>query len=143
MTIEDILRTKGREVVTIEGGVTVLEAVRRLVEHDIGSLVVEEGGRPTGIFTERDVLRLTASGPDKLASLRVSELMTRDMITAGPDDEVTHTMDVMTEERIRHLPVLRDGTLVGIISIGDVVNACRASAENENAELRKYIHGVR
>ena len=143
MTIEDILRRKGRGVVTIGGAERVLEAVKLLVDRDIGSLVVEEDGKPAGIFTERDVLRLTAQGPERLMELRVRDVMTTDMITARPDDEVAHTMDVMTEERIRHLPVLRDGRLAGIVSIGDIVNACRASAENENAELRKYIHGVR
>lgn len=143
MKIEEILRRKGREVVTIRGEETVLDAVRRLVEHDIGSLVVEDGGRVVGIFTERDVLRLTARRPGELPELRVEEVMTREVRTATPDDEVSQTMDVMTERRIRHLPVLERGRLAGIISIGDLLNACRVSAEDENEQLRSYIHGVR
>jgi CBS domain-containing protein len=142
MTREEILRKKGRDVVTIAANETVLAAVRRLVEHDIGSLVVVEDGRPVGIVTERDVLRLAAGGPGRLGTTEVADVMTREMITAAAGDGVKAIMDVMTEERIRHLPVLEVGRLVGIVSIGDVVNACRASAEDENRHLRRYIQGV-
>lgn len=142
MTIDEILRRKGRDVVTIAPSETVLGAVRRLVEHDIGSLVAVEDGEPVGIITERDVLRLAARGPGRLAATRVTDVMTRAMITAEPEDGVKAIMDVMTEERIRHLPVLEVGRLVGIVSIGDLVNACRASAEDENRHLRRYIQGV-
>lgn len=142
MTIDEILRRKGRDVVTIAPSETVLGAVQRLVEHDIGSLVVLEDGGPVGIITERDVLRLAARGPGRLAATRVTDVMTRAMITAEPGDGVKAIMDVMTEERIRHLPVLEVGRLVGIVSIGDLVNACRASAEDENRHLRRYIQGV-
>lgn len=142
MIIDEILRKKGRGVVTIDASETVLGAVRRLVEHDIGSLVVMERGGPVGIITERDVLRLAARGPGKLGTTEVADVMTREMITAESGDRVKAIMDVMTEERIRHLPVLEVGRLVGIVSIGDVVNACRASAEDENHHLRRYIQGV-
>lgn len=142
MLIEEILRGKGRGVVTIDPSETVLGAVQRLVEHNIGSLVVVEDGGPVGIITERDVLRLSAQGPERLATTAVADVMTRDMITAETGDSVKGIMDVMTEERIRHLPVLAEGELVGIVSIGDLVNACRASAEDENRNLRHYIQGV-
>lgn len=142
MTIEEILKKKGRDVVTVGADETVLEAVGRLVEHGIGSLVVTEDGAPVGIVTERDVLRLAARGPERLATTRVADAMTREMITTEPGAGVKAIMDVMTEERIRHLPVLDAGRLVGIVSIGDVVNACRASVENENRHLRRYIQGA-
>lgn len=142
MKIDEILRAKGREVVTISESQSVLEAAATLVDRNIGGLVVMEGQRPVGIITERDILRLTAEAPEKLASTRVESVMTRDMITATPRDQLTAMMDVMTDHRIRHLPVLDGDRLAGIISIGDLVNACRISAEQENSQLRQYIQGV-
>lgn len=142
MKIEEILRSKGSEVVTITEAESVLDAVRLLVDRNIGGLVVMEGLRPTGIITERDVLRLTARAQGQLGSMTVGSVMTREVITASPQDSLTTMMDVMTENRIRHLPVIDADRLVGIISIGDLVNACRASAEAENTHLRQYIQGV-
>lgn len=142
MKIEEILRTKGHHVVTVAASQSVLDAVQILVDRNIGGLVVAEGDRPIGMITERDILRLTARASADLSSILVGSVMTRDMITATPQDELKTMMDVMTEHRIRHLPVLDDGRLAGIISIGDLVNACRVSAEEENSQLRQYIQGV-
>ena len=142
MKIGDILRTKGREVATIVESQTVLAAARVLVERNIGSLVVTDGQRPVGIFTERDILRLTAREPGALESIQLGGVMTRDVITADPDDSVASVMDVMTRNRVRHVPILAEGELAGIVSIGDLVNACRESAESENSQLRQYIQGV-
>ncbi len=142
MKIEEILRNKGHDVVTITESRSVLEAVQILVEHNIGGLVVTEGERPTGILTERDILRLTARAPGELGSIRVGAVMTRELITARPEDQLAETMDVMTENKIRHLPVMEGDRLTGIISIGDLVNACRLLAEHENSELRQYIQGA-
>ena len=141
MKIREILSRKGTDVVTIEEERTVLEAVRRLVEHDIGGLVVTEGERPVGIITERDVLRLTADSPGVLDSIRVGAAMTRDVVTTDPDADLHEMMGVMTNRRIRHLPVVVDGRLAGIVSIGDLLNAAREVAEQENTHLRQYIHG--
>jgi CBS domain-containing protein len=142
MKIEDILRSKGRDVVTITESQTVLAAAQVLVDRNIGGLVVMEGQRPTGIVTERDILRLTASSPGELGSILVGAVMTRDMITATSEDDLGAMMDTMTEHKIRHLPVMDDGRLTGIISIGDLVNACRVLAEAENSHLRQYIQGA-
>lgn len=142
MKIGDILRKKGDEVVTIGESQTALDAVKLLVERNIGGLVVTEGQRVVGIFTERDVLRLTARAPGDLRTTLVGEVMTRDVITGEPDDSLTEVMDVMTENRIRHLPVMSGDRLAGIITIGDLVHACRVSAESENAQLRQYIQGI-
>lgn len=142
MKIEEILRDKGRDVVTITESQSVLDAVQVLVDRNIGGLVVMEGQRPTGILTERDILRLTAATPAELGSISVGSVMTRDMITGGPQDQLAEVMDVMTENKIRHLPVLEGDRLAGIISIGDLVNACRVSAESENSHLRQYIQGA-
>ncbi len=140
MKIREILRNKGRTVVTITGDRTVLEAVAVLVEHNIGSVVVVEGDRPRGILTERDILRLTARSPGELDSIPVATAMTSEVITTTPDRDLTEVMDVMTGNKVRHLPVVEEGRLTGIVSIGDVVNACRVSAEEENSHLRRYIN---
>ena len=142
MKIAEILRTKGHDVVTIPEARSVLDAIGVLVRHNIGALVVTDRERPTGIFTERDVLRLAARSPGALSTIQVGGVMTRDPITATPDDELHAMMDVMTEQKIRHLPVLERGELVGIVSIGDLLNACRHVAEEENSHLRQYIQGV-
>jgi CBS domain-containing protein len=142
MKIEEILRTKGHGVVTIGESRTVLDAVQLMVDKNIGSLVVMEGQRPIGILTERDILRFTARASGDLVAVGVATLMTREMITAEPQDDLAELMDVMTENKIRHLPVIERDRLVGIISIGDLVNACRVSAEQENLHLRNYIQGV-
>ena len=139
MRIRDILRHKGANVVTASTSETVLEAARALVDHNIGGVVVVEGGEVIGILTERDILRLAARSPDELRTLEVGQVMTRDVIQLAPDDDLAHVMEVMTENRIRHLPVVEDGGLVGIVTIGDVVNALRSIAEDENAQLRQYI----
>jgi CBS domain-containing protein len=141
MNIGEILRTKGHDVVTITETRSVLDAVGVLVRHDIGALVVTERERPTGIFTERDVLRLAARSATALGTIQVGGVMTPDPITATPDDELMAMMDVMTERKIRHLPVVEGDELVGIVSIGDLLNACRHVAEEENSHLRQYIQG--
>ena len=141
MRIENILREKGRDVVTVTGSRSVLEAVHILVENNIGGLVVMEGTHPVGILTERDVLRLTAQSPGELSRVLVRDAMTTALVTAKPDDELRRMMDVMTENRVRHIPVLDGGELVGIVSIGDLVNACRVAVESENTHLRQYIAG--
>ncbi|MFW6199630.1 MAG: CBS domain-containing protein [Gemmatimonadota bacterium] len=142
MKISDILGKKGRFVVTIPPDRTVLEAIQLLVEKNIGSVVVTNDESILGILTERDILRLSTDQHRDLDRLRVSEAMTSDVVTASPDDEISHVMEVMTENRVRHLPVLADDALAGILSIGDVVNALRESVQNENHHLKKYIQGA-
>jgi len=103
---------------------------------------VTYGDHPSGIITERDILRLTAKTPDELGATPVGAIMTRDIVVADPDDGLQDVMEVMTQRRIRHLPVVRDRQLLGIVSIGDLINACLTSAQEENAHLRQYIHGA-
>lgn len=142
MKIRDILRQKGSEVVTVAPELRVLDAMRVLVENNIGSVVVVEGGSIRGILTERDVLRLGAANPARLATDTVAETMTQDLMVGVPDDDLEYVMTVMVRNRIRHLPIVDDGRLAGMVSIGDVVNALRTSAEAENRYLRDYIQGV-
>ena len=141
MRIKDILRQKGHEVVTIGPDRTVLQAMRTLVERNIGSLLVTEDEAVRGIITERDVLRLTAERPSDFQELRVSEVMTRDLLTGAPGDPIDQVMEVMTQNRIRHLPIVDGDGLHGLLSIGDVVNALRRSAQSENEHLKQYIQG--
>jgi CBS domain-containing protein len=141
MKLQEILDRKGHEVVTISPERTVPEAVQLLVEHNIGGVVVMDGGSLVGILTERDILRLTARSPGTMSELTVAEAMTRTVVTGSADDDMVDVMGLMTDHRIRHLPILDQGRLSGIVSIGDLVNACRRSAEEENQHLRQYIQG--
>ena len=141
MRIRDVLRAKGPNVITIAPETSIQEATRVLVRHNIGALVVSDG-KLRGILTERDLLHHASEDIPRLAGCRVRDLMTTDVITATPDAEIREVMDIMTEHRIRHLPVLENGTLAGIISIGDVVNALRQSVEAENRFLHAYIQGT-
>ncbi len=142
MTIQEILGRKGRDVITVAPDRSVYDAARILVEHNIGGLVVMTGERPVGILTERDILRLTTRAPGRLDTITVESAMTRDLVTATPADDLQHAMSLMTTRKIRHLPVVEAGRLAGIVSIGDLVNACRLMAEDENLHLRGYIQGV-
>jgi CBS domain-containing protein len=142
MKIRDILRIKGSDIVTVFPNFTVHDAMRLLVEHNIGSVVVAESGQAMGILTERDVLRLGARDPDSLRTTKVQDVMTKDLIVGLLDDSLDYVMEIMSKNRIRHLPIVEDGVLEGIVSIGDVVNALRQSVEAENRYMRDYIRGV-
>lgn len=139
MRLAQILEAKGVEVVTTHPDTTIARAVAVLVEHNIGAVVVVEEDAAVGILSERDLLRFFARGAPDLTGTLVADLMTRELVTASPDDAVRQAMDVMTEHRVRHLPILSEGRLVGIVSIGDLVNAVRRAAEEENSHLKAYI----
>ncbi|MBX9792444.1 MAG: CBS domain-containing protein [Pirellulales bacterium] len=148
MTLQEILSEKGNRVHTIEAEATLVAATERLVEHNVGSLLVCRTGhcdkRPQieGIVTERDVLRALAGRGGRLDGLAVRDVMTRKLITAAPSEEVGAVMGLMTEHRVRHLPVIcEDGRLAGMISIGDVVKSQHNSMVLENHFLKSYLHG--
>lgn len=142
MRIKDILRRKGAEVISIDPEATLEEAIRTLVQHNIGSLIVRKpDGHIAGIITERDILRECARRCDRLRETRVREVMTVDLLIGLPDDDLEYVMGVMTQNRVRHLPVLDDGGLQGIISIGDVVHAHLSETQFENRMLKDYIRG--
>jgi CBS domain-containing protein len=122
MDVERILDTKGRKVVTTRPDTSVAEAVSRLRAEGIGAMVVLSGsGRLDGIISERDVVRGLARHGRTVLDLKVADLMTRAVTTCSPKDTVKAVMAVMTERRVRHLPVVEAGRLLGIVSIGDVV----------------------
>jgi CBS domain-containing protein len=139
MLVRDVLSDKGRIVHTCSPEDMLADVVDLLVGHNIGSLVVMHGGEMVGIITERDILRACAATRGPLNFVRVAERMTRCPVVASPGDEVEDVMCVMTERRIRHLPVVEGGQLVGIISIGDTVKAQHDELCRENHYLKSYI----
>ncbi len=131
MNIASLLATKGVEVITVRPETTIREAVGLLAAHNIGALVVKgEGERPEGIVSERDVVRALARDED-VVSRPVSAIMTREVVIAAPADDLAAVATTMTERRIRHLPVMDQGRLVGIVSIGDVLKAQRDQYQGE------------
>jgi CBS domain-containing protein len=140
MQIDRILRTKGSAVATVSPSASVGDAARDLARHGVGALVVSaDGERIDGILSERDIARAVGvHGPDAL-SQRVDELMTRDVATCSMRDTVDQLAEIMTTRRVRHLPVLHDGRLAGIVSIGDVVKNRLDELQIEAQTLHEYI----
>jgi CBS domain-containing protein len=140
MRINDILRSKGTSVLTVAPDVTVRQLLATLAEHNVGALIVsEDGATIAGIVSERDVVRKMHEHGAALLEETVSEIMTAEVHTCGPDDHIDDLRRTMTDRRIRHLPVLREGRLVGIVSIGDVVKSAISELETEREYLVGYI----
>ena len=132
MTIASLLARKGVKVVTIHPEHSIRQALALLSEHNIGALVVvDREARPIGILSERDIVRAAVRAEQAVFDRPVSELMTRNVIVGVPQDDLVSVGATMTEKRIRHLPVVEQGRLVGIISIGDVVKAQRDQYQGE------------
>jgi CBS domain-containing protein len=139
MKISTILATKGYTVITARAVFTLKEAAVKLAEHKIGAMVVlDDDEHVVGIFSERDLVRAAASHDDAL-SLRVGDVMTRRVITGTPNDDVLSVIHTMTERRFRHLPIVDQGKLVGIVSIGDMVKAQLAEYRGEIETLETQI----
>jgi CBS domain-containing protein len=139
MNIQSILAKKGHHVVTIRPQQTIREAIVALITNNIGALVVvNHAGQPIGILTERDVIRVAATN-EALFALPVSALMTRQVVVGLPNDDLEAVAHTMTEKRIRHVPVVDQGQLVGIVSIGDVVKAQRDLYQGELYTLQTQI----
>jgi CBS domain-containing protein len=140
MNVETILRNKGRDVATIEPGASVAQAVDRLHRLGIGALVVSADGQSVdGIVSERDIVAALAQFGNELLSLPVSQIMTRGALTCEPSDTVAELMAEMTNRRVRHLPVVQDRALSGIVSIGDLVKSRLDEVEYEADSLRSFI----
>ena len=140
MTVANILRVKGREVATASSTEPLSNIVRTLAERRIGAIVIcDTPGRVAGIISERDIVRVLAQSGASALSLPVSNFMTKEVKTCAEADTAAHCMALMTEGRFRHLPVVTDGSLSGIISIGDIVKARIEHVEQEAEALRSYI----
>jgi CBS domain-containing protein len=139
--VAEILAYKGREVHTIDQEASVLAAVERLVEKNVGALVVTDEGATVGIFTERDFLRRVAQRQRDPRTTRVREVMTERLICADPNHSIQDCMAMMTQERIRHLPVIEGARLAGLVSIGDLVKHVADERHVEIRYLTDYITG--
>lgn len=140
MNVKAILAAKGGDTVSIEPTADLAAAAKLLVKHRIGAVVIcGAGGRLSGILSERDIMRALAEHGADALGLPVSQVMTRNVMTCSEDDSVASLMERMTAGRFRHLPVLRDGKLVGLVSIGDVVKQRVEEIEGESEALRDYI----
>ena len=140
--VEEVLKAKGRDIVTMPRNASVAEAARLLKEKRIGAVVVsDDGARALGILSERDIVHALVDFAAATLEMRVSELMTQDVVTCAPEDSVAELMARMTERRIRHLPVVKDGVLDGMVSIGDVVKSRIDEIEFEASAMRDFITG--
>ncbi|TPG58486.1 CBS domain-containing protein [Roseomonas nepalensis] len=140
MTIARILRNKGSDVIGVAPGEDLAAIARTLVRHRLGAVLVrDEGGEVLGIVSERDIVRAFAEEDGVLDGRTAADVMTRKLFTATPDTPITRALEMMTDRRVRHLPVMEDGKLRGIVSIGDLVKARIEEAVTEAAALREYV----
>jgi CBS domain-containing protein len=143
MTVKSILGAKGREVITASPSSTLQDLAGTLAGKRIGAIVVAgPDGEVLGIISERDVVKAVAAAGAAALSAPVSAHMTAKVVTCSEDQTIVSVMEDMTKGRFRHMPVLREGRLIGIVSIGDIVKHRVAEMENEQRALKEYIHSV-
>jgi CBS domain-containing protein len=140
-TIREVLANKGNKVLTVSGQASVLEAIGIMSEANVGAIVIQDGDRPGGIFTERDYLRKIALKGLSSKNTTVSEVMSSPLITVELSDATRDAMETMTERRCRHLIVTDGGKMVGIVSLGDLVKRMLQEKEAEVEQLSSYISG--
>ena len=140
MTMRDILREKGSEIMTVDLDTGVPEVARVMMERNIGALLVEDDGKLCGIVTERDVVK-TLSRDKDCANVRIKDVMTSNLIVSKPGDDLDYVMAVMIQNNIRHLPVVEETGLVGMLSMRDVVRVLVKNLKAENQYLRDFIGG--
>lgn len=141
--IRQLLKVKGNQVWTIAKDSTVLAGLELMAEKQIGALLVLDQGKLAGIFTERDFARKVGAKGRKPEDTLIAEVMTKELITVKPSQGVKECMVLMTEKRIRHLPVMEEDQVVGLISIGDVVKDLIEEMEFQVKQLQNYITGLR
>jgi CBS domain-containing protein len=139
--VKRILEAKGQEVWSIEPSASVYDAIRVLAEREIGALLVMKNNTMVGIISERDYARQIILKDRSSEDTKVEDIMTRQVIQVQPNDEIAECMTLMTENRIRHLPVVEGEKVVGMISIGDLVRAVIAHQQSTINDLEKYISG--
>ncbi|MHA1543523.1 MAG: CBS domain-containing protein [Alphaproteobacteria bacterium] len=142
MTVANILKQKGGGIISVHQDQTVLEALNILAEHHIGAVfVMADGDKIIGVLSERDIVRALPTAKGKLRAQKISSIMTTNVISCDQGDSIETVMAIMTKNKIRHLPVVNGGNLVGVISIGDVVKERIAETEHEAEAMKKYIVG--
>jgi len=141
MKLIEIIKAKQKEIIKIEADRTIAEAANTIAQNKIGALLVDDGaGAIVGILSERDIVRGMSQHGANLQDVKVSELMTSDLIRCAPGDTVNEAMAMMTDRHIRHLPVFEGEQLVGFISIGDLVKCRMMEVQSEAEALLQYIH---
>ena len=139
--VKDILATKGNEVCSIDPDASVYDAMKRMAEKGIGALLVMEGTKVVGVISERDYARKVILQGRASRSTRVREIMTSHVLYAEPDQNIEECMALMTEKRVRHLPVMAGGQVIGVISIGDLVKSIITEQKFIIEQLERYISG--
>jgi len=140
--VQQVLDTKGRDIISIRPEASVLEAVKIMAEKSIGSLLIMQGDELVGIITERDYARKVIIKGRSSESTEVREIMTANIFSATSQQTVSECMEIVTERKIRHLPVIDDGVVTGMVSIGDLVRAIISDQQDEITHLEKYISGA-
>jgi CBS domain-containing protein len=140
-TIKQVLDTKGHDVLTVRPGDTVLHALEQMASRNVGAVLVVENDAPVGIFTERDYARSVILKGRSSSTTPVRDIMSADVIFVQPEQTVDECMAIMTKKRFRHMPVLQEGKLVGIVSIGDLVKTIIDEQEFTIKQLKGYIGG--
>lgn len=140
-TVSDILAKKGTEILSISPTVPVIDAVKAMAQQKVGALLVLEAGKLRGIVSEQDYTRKVILTCLNAEQMLVQDIMTRQVVVTRPDQPVQEVMAIMTERRIRHLPVMHNGELVGLVSIGDLVKEIISEQQFIIAQLENYIHG--
>jgi CBS domain-containing protein len=144
MRVKHILSSKGDHVTKVASTETIRTTLMRLKTHNIGALVVSDDGETVvGIISERDLVRAMVDHETAFLTMRVADLMTRNVRTCSPDDDIEDVMDTMTNGRFRHMPVMVDGRLVGVVSIGDLVKHRMGELVDETKALREYVTDYR
>lgn len=139
--VKHLLDSKGRNIISVAPDTSVLDAIKLMADKAIGSLVVMDDGKLCGILSERDYARKVIIKGRSSESTQVAEIMTSDVITTSSAESVKDCMELMTERRIRHLPVVEDNKIIGMISIGDLVEAIISDQQEEIEQLEQYIIG--
>jgi CBS domain-containing protein len=138
--VRQLLDGKGRTIFSVEPEAPVLEAIRAMAAHHVGALLVMQGAKLAGIISERDYARKVILLGRSSADTPVRDIMSSPVITVSPEDTVQTCMKVMTERRVRHLPVSEGGKVIGMVSIGDLVKAVIAEQQQQIEQLESYIH---
>ncbi|MFB3779187.1 MAG: CBS domain-containing protein [Bryobacteraceae bacterium] len=141
ITVRSILKAKGGAVWSVRPETSVFDALKLMAEKEVGAVVVVSGAELIGVFSERDYARKLVLQGKSSRDTRVAEVMSREIVTVGPEQTVQECMRIMTHKRIRHLPVVEGGTLAGVVSIGDLVNAIISAQAETIQQLSGYIAG--
>ncbi|MEJ2182539.1 MAG: CBS domain-containing protein [Nitrospirota bacterium] len=141
MKLKDLIKSKGFEVIAVDSETSVADAIRKMVDRNIGALLIMEDGRTVGMFTERDVLTCWVRRGDFLGT-RIGDVMTTELVVAEVEDDLNYAMSIMIQRGVRHLPVLDRGRLVSVLSIRDVVKAQVSNLQAEVHYLKDFISDI-